>query len=90
MPRDFDRQPTKTQTVRRQDPAAFGKFVEDAAPRRRQRITVWRALGLLAALVFAFLILAFFFGTTIISCALTPLLGLALYEIWYLAFEAIS
>ncbi len=90
MPRSFDRQPPKTQTVRRQDPAAFGKLVEDAAPRRRPPITVWHALGLLAAMAFSCFVLAFFFGPTIIACALTPLLGLALYEIWYLTFEAIS
>jgi hypothetical protein len=90
MPRDFSRQPPKTQTVRRQDPAAFGQLVEDAAPRRRKPITVWQAVGLLGAMVFSCLVLAFFFGPTIVACVLTPLLALALYEIWYLTFEAIS
>jgi hypothetical protein len=88
MPRDdFDRRPRKKGPPRH-DPAAFGRFVDEAPARKRQPITIWRVLGVLAAIIFAGFILDFFLGFSLVTCLLAPVLGLVLYEVWYLTVES--
>jgi hypothetical protein len=87
MPRDFDQQPTRKRTTRRRRPADFGKFVEDTAPARQPRFTKWSLIGLAGAIAVAFLIVSIFFGTSLVSLFLSIIVGLVLYELWYLTFE---
>jgi len=84
MPNDFDRPRRRAPQQRRP-----GIFVEEPRSRSyRPRLTKWSILGRIAAMIFAFFILAFFLGVNFMSFVLAIPGGLVLYEVWYLTFEA--
>ncbi|MBN1200916.1 MAG: hypothetical protein JXJ20_03570 [Anaerolineae bacterium] len=82
MSRDFNRR--SKSRPRRRHPA---DFVGNAEP-AKQPFSWWRLIARLGAIIIAFLILGIFFGPSLVSCLLAPVLGIALYEIWYLTFES--
>lgn len=83
MPRDFDKRPRKNAPK----PLYTSPFVAEESRPTRQPVSTWRLIARFGAMIFAFMVLQFFLGINIISCALAPLAGLALYEAWYLVFE---
>jgi fatty acid desaturase len=63
-------------------------LTEDIDRPRRPHFSIWRAFGILAALIAAYLVLGVIFGPLHpATCLLAIPLGLALYELWYLLFE---
>ncbi|HEX3051176.1 MAG TPA: hypothetical protein VHP83_11015 [Aggregatilineaceae bacterium] len=96
MPRDdFSRRPQKVTTTtpqrRRGDP--YGVVVpDDDLPSQRQPIhfTGMQALGLLGITVIVFILLSAILGINIGTLALSVLIGFAVYELWYIMFEASS
>jgi fatty acid desaturase len=62
-------------------------LTEDIERPTRPRFSIWRALGILAAMIAASAILSVILGPHPATCLLTIPLGLVLYELWYLLFE---
>jgi fatty acid desaturase len=62
-------------------------LIDDVEHPRRPRFSIWRALGILAAMIAALMILNVIFGPSPVTCVLTIPAGLVLYELWYLMFE---
>jgi len=80
---------TKQRPTRRVPPpeGSIEWLTEDIERPTRPRFTIWRALGILAAMFAAFSLLSVIFGSHPATCLLTIPAGLALYEVWYLLFE---
>jgi fatty acid desaturase len=80
---------TKSPPKRRVPPpeGSLEWLTEDIERPRRPQFSIWRALGILAAMIAALTILNVIFGPSPVTCVLTIPAGLALYEIWYLMFE---
>jgi hypothetical protein len=55
----------------------------------RPRFTIWRAFGILIAIIAANMLLSLIFGAHAVTCFLTIPAGLALYEVWYVTFETV-
>ncbi len=96
MPRDnFSRRPQKMTTTtpqsRRGDP--YGVVVPDDDPlsqRQALHFTGMQALGLLGIIAIVFILLSVILGINIGTLALAVLIGFAVYELWYIMFEASS
>jgi hypothetical protein len=65
-------------------------LVEDIERPTRPHFDIWRALGVLAAMIGANLLLGMIFGPHPVTCLLTIPAGLVLYELWYLLFETVA
>lgn len=88
MPRGFDKQPSRRSETRRH-PAAFGLFVDPKERAARPRATIWRVVGFLGAMVFAWLALQLIWPG-LAACLMAPLVALVLFQLWYIWFEGVT
>ncbi len=75
---------------KRQAPPPEGSMewlTEDIERPRHPHFSIWRALGIVAAMIAAFMILNVIFGPHPATCILTIPVGLVVYELWYQLFE---